>query len=211
MNPVLVYDSETSGLVDFKAPSEAPHQPHIVQLGAVLVDLDTWDEIAVLDVIVRPEGWTIPDDVAAIHGITTEHALDVGVSESMALGMLMELWNDTKPRLRVAHNEPFDCRIVRIGLMRFEDETLADHWKASPAECTQQLSTPILKLPPTDKMKRAGFFKHKSANLREAYQFFTGRELENAHSAMADVRGCLAVYRAIKAGQRTAAAAPLAA
>lgn len=209
MNPALVYDSETSGLVDFKAPSEAPHQPHIVQLGAVLVDLDTWDEIAVLDVIVKPEGWTIPDDVAAIHGITTEHALKVGVPESLAVELLLELHKQAG--FRVAHNEQFDCRIVRIACMRFFDEATADEWKAGKAECTQQLSTPILKLPPTDKMKRAGFFKHKSANLREAYEFFTGKPLENAHSAIADVRGCLAVYRAIKAGQRTAAAAPLAA
>jgi DNA polymerase-3 subunit epsilon len=207
MNIALAYDTETTGLPLFKEPSEHPDQPHIVQLGAMLVDLDTWKTIASLDVIVKPDGWTIPDDVAAIHGITTEHALAVGVSESMALGMLLELWDGATPRLRIAHNEQFDARIVRIALMRHEDDPLADRWKEGRAECTQALSTPILKLPPTEKMVRAGFTKHKSANLREAYQFFTGKPLQNAHSAMADVRGCLAVYRAIKSGQRTAAEA----
>lgn len=208
MNTALFFDTETTGLPLFKEPSEHPGQPHIVQLGAALVDLDTWKVLATLDVICKPDGWTIPADVAVIHGITTEHALDVGVSESMAVGMLLELWNESKPRTRIAHNTQFDDRIVRIALMRHEDEPLADRWKAGPTECTQLLATPIMNLPPTPKMRAAGFNKPKSANLREAYQFFTGQELKNAHSAMADVRGCMAVYRAIKAGQREAFKAP---
>lgn len=210
MNVALAYDSETTGLVDFKAPSEAPHQPHIVQLAAMLVDLDTWKTIASLDVIVRPEGWTIPDEAAAIHGVTTERALKVGVPESLAVELLLELHKQAA--VRVAHNEGFDARIVRIACKRFFDEATADEWKAGKAECTQLLSTPILKLPPTEAMLRTRFKNNfKSANLREAYEFFTGKPLQNAHSAIADVRGCLAVYRAIKAGQTTAAAAPLAA
>ncbi|MBX3603229.1 MAG: 3'-5' exonuclease [Rubrivivax sp.] len=198
MNPALFYDAETTGLPLFHEPSEDPRQPHMVQLGACLVDLDTWKTLATLDVIVRPDGWTIPDDVAAINGITTEQAMDLGVSESMALGMLLELWNENAPRLRVAHNEGFDARIVRIALMRYEDAPLADAWKAARSECTQLLSTPILNLPPTEKMLAARRKGPKSANLREAYAHFTGRELENAHTAIADVLACIEVYRAIK-------------
>jgi DNA polymerase-3 subunit epsilon len=203
----LFYDSETTGLPLFSEPSEDPRQPHIVQLGACLVDLDTFEEIACLDVIVRPDGWTIPDDVAAIHGITTERALDVGVSESMAVGMCMELWEASD--LRIGHNEQFDARILRIALMRHgtQPQVEADDWKAGKAECTQLLATPILKLPPTEKMRAAGRFHHKSANLGEAYRFFTGRALDGAHRAMVDVRACIEVYRAIKAGVREAVAA----
>jgi DNA polymerase III subunit epsilon len=75
------------------------------------------------------------------------------------------------------------------------------------AECTQALSTPILKLPPTEKMLRAGFRKNKSANLGEAYQFFTGRPLQGAHSAMVDVDACMACYFAMKDGVRAPMAA----
>lgn len=202
MNIALFYDSETSGLPLFSEPSEHPAQPHIVQLAACLVDLDTRQTIASMDVIVRPDGWTIPDQVAAIHGITTEHAWDVGVPEAQAVDMFMSLWGG---RTRIAHNESFDARILRIALKRHvdpRDTNLAippsDDWKASRAECTQLLSTPILKLPPTEKMKAAKRFHHKSANLGEAYKHFTGKELQNAHSAMADVQGCMEVYFAIK-------------
>ena len=211
MNIALAFDTETTGLPLFKEPSEHPDQPHIVQLAAVLVELDTRRELACMDVIVKPEGWTIPAEVSAIHGITQEHALDVGIPEAVAVEMLLALWAQ---RTRIAHNEQFDARIVRIACMRHAP-AFADSWKAGHAECTQLLSTPILNLPPTEKMKRAGFNRPKSANLGEAYEFFTGRKLENAHSAMADTRACLEVFHAVKnwrghkaeASQATAVAA----
>ena len=153
MNLAVFYDTETTGLPLFKEPSEHPGQPHIVQLGACLVDLDTRKTLATIDVICKPDGWIIPDDVAAIHGITTEHAADVGVPESLAVEMLLELVGE---RTRIAHNEQFDARIVRIACMRHFEPTQADAWKEGPAECTALLATPILKLPPTDRMRSAG-------------------------------------------------------
>lgn len=197
MNTALFFDTETTGLPLFREPSEHPDQPHLVQLAVLLMDLDKRETLAGMNVIVRPDGWVIPDDVAAIHGITTEKALALGVSESMALGMLLELWNEGEPRMRIAHNEQFDARIIRIALMRHEDARLADAWKAAPSMCTAQMATPIMKLPPTEKMLRAGFNKHKTPNLGEAYRHFTGRELHGAHSAMVDVRACAEVFLAI--------------
>ena len=198
MKTAIFYDTETTGLPDFKAPSEAEHQPHIVQLAACLVDLDTRKTIASMDVIVRPAGWIIPDDIAKIHGITTEHARAVGIPESLAVGIFMELWGH---RVRIAHNEQFDARILRIALMRFEDQATADDWKAGQSDCTAKLATPICKIPPTAKMVAAGFNKFKTANLSEAYRHFIGRDFENAHSAMADVQACMAVYFEIKGAE----------
>ena len=199
MNLALFYDTETTGLPDFKAPSEADHQPHIVQLAALLVDLDTRQTVQSMDVIVRPDGWTIPDEVAAVHGISTEHAAEVGIPERMAVQMFMELWSG---RNRVAHNQQFDARIVRIALMRHVDTQAADIWKKGAAECTAIMATPICQLPPTAKMVRAGFNRFKTPNLGEAYRHFTGKELQNAHSAMADVLACRDVYFAIKEAQQ---------
>lgn len=195
MRLALFYDTETTGLPLFNDPSEDPRQPHIVQLAACLVDVDSRKTLASLDVIVRPDDWTIPDEVSKLHGITTEHAMAVGMPEELAIELLLELW---RGRVRIAHNEQFDARIVRIALMRHVDAGAADSWKAGPAQCTQAMSTPILKLPPTERMKAAGRFHVKSANLGEAYKHFTGQELQNAHTALADVHACMAVFFAIQ-------------
>lgn len=195
MNIALFYDTETTGLPDFKAPSESPQQPHIVQLAAILVDLDTRKEIASMDVVIQPEGWVIPDDMAAIHGITTEFANKVGIPEKLAVQLFMELATGRK---RIAHNQQFDARIIRIALMRYSTEVTADEFKAGEAECTATMATPICNLPPTDKMLAAGMTKNKTPNLGEAYRHFMGKDFENAHSALADVRACMAVYFGIK-------------
>lgn len=201
----LFFDSETSGLPLYNEPSEDPRQPHIVQLGACLVDLATRKVLASLDVIVKPEGWVIPAEVAAIHGIDHERAMALGVPESLAVELLLELHKQAE--FRVAHNEDFDARIVRIACKRFFDEATTDEWKAGIAKCTATLSTPILKLPPTKKMVAAGRTHYKTPNLGEAYRFFTGRELVGAHSAMVDVLACMEVFHAIEAGQRQAVTA----
>ncbi len=198
MNIALFYDTETTGLPLFSEPSEDPRQPHIVQLAAALVDVDARKTIASIDTIIKPDGWTIPAEVSAIHGITTEHAMDVGVSESMAVGMLLELWREGA-RTRIGHNEQFDARILRIALMRHEDAPLSDRWKAGAAECTARMATPLCALPPTAKMRAANRNHFKTPNLGEAYAALCGGNLVGAHRAMADVHGCMAVYFAIKA------------
>lgn len=197
MTTILFYDTETSGLPLFHEPSEHPDQPHIVQLGACLVDADTRRVISTIDLIVRPDGWEIPDEVAAVHGITTEYAQAVGVDEATAVQALLDL--ERAAGYRVAHNESFDARILRIACMRFQGAEVADAWKARASKCTAQLSTPILALPPTDRMRAGGRTHHKTPNLGEAYRFFTGQPLVGAHSAMVDVRACMDVFFAIEA------------
>ena len=185
MNIALFYDTETTGLPLFKEPSEHPDQPHIVQLAACLVDRDDQRIISSMDVIVKPDGWTIPQEVTAIHGITTEQAMDVGVSEPVALEMLLQLWSG---RVRIGHNQSFDARIIRIAQKRhsFSLESQED-WKSGQSECTCYMARPFTKLE-----------KNKLPKLGEAYQHFMGKPMDNAHRAMADVNGCMAVYFAIQ-------------
>lgn len=189
MSLFLFYDTETTGMPDFGQPSEAPHQPHIVQLGAMLVDPASRDIVASLDLTVKPDGWIIPDEAAAVHGITTEHALRVGVDENLAVAAFIGMWRQAVKR--VGHNESFDARILRIALKRlgFEDgPALADVWKAAEAECTMKLTTPICRIPST---RGSGF---KWPKLTEAYEHLFGRPMEGAHKALTDARGCMEVY-----------------
>ncbi len=181
----LFLDTETTGMPDFGAPSESPQQPHIVQLAAALVDVDMRRTIASVDLVVKPEGWEIPAEVTAIHGITTEHAADVGVPETLAIEALLALWRSAQ--VRIGHNESFDARIVRIGLKRFQDDVIADAWKAFPAECTMRQARPICALP-----------KSKAPTLAEAHAILCGSPLHGAHSALGDMLGCMAVYWALR-------------
>lgn len=59
---IIFYDTETTGLPLWREPSEHPDQPHIV-------------EIASMNALIRPDGWTISPEAAAIHGISQERAL----------------------------------------------------------------------------------------------------------------------------------------
>lgn len=193
----LFFDTETSGLPDWGQPSEAPHQPHIVQLGALLVDLHTGEELRSLDVIVKPDGWVIGDDTAAIHGITQERALAEGIPEKDAVEQLLDMWSNCSTR--IGFNESFDMRIVRIALKRLfaERENLADLWKGAPAECMKIASTKPCNLPPTPKMVAARRFHPKAPTLAEAYFHFFKKPMEGAHSAMGDARGTMEIYFAM--------------
>ena len=133
----LFYDTETTGLPLFSEPSEDPRQPHIVQLAALLVDLDTCKVLSSIDLTVCPTDWEIPEDVVKIHGITNELAHDIGVQEEHAVEVFIQLWETAV--VRVGHNEQFDARIMRIALHRHHSSGFGCHpdaWKAGKAECT---------------------------------------------------------------------------
>lgn len=178
MKTILFYDTETQGLPVWKEPSDSVNQPHLVQLGAVLVDANTQKVISSMDVIIKPDGWVIPDEVAAIHGITTEIALEVGIPEKLALEMFLAMRGESE---RVAFNKTFDQRIIRIAAKRYLDEPAQEKWAVKEDHhCAMR-------------MARADM-GGKQPKLIEAYKHYTGKELVDAHSAMADTKACMDVY-----------------
>lgn len=205
MKPILIYDTETNGLPLWDKPSEHPGQPHITQLAAELFDPESGRTLAFMDMLVEPQGWKIPEELEKLTGITNDIAMRFGQPVSRVLGSFMHMWK--RADVRVAHNESFDARMVRIELFRQldHDATTHDEWKKGPAFCTQSNSTTILNLPPTAKMVAAGRNHAKSPNLGEAYQFFTGKKLEGAHNAAVDLAACKAVYFGILNHQTKAA------
>lgn len=198
MDTILIYDTETTGLPKFSLPSDDPSQPHIMQIAAQLCNVDTREVLASMDFLIKPDGWTIPDDVAALTGITTEKAMEFGLPIRTVLPFFLSMWKKATLH-RVAHNESFDMRMVRIEIKRDRgyDEGFADVWKAAPAFCTCTSSTKIVNLPPTPKMIAANRNTPKQPNLSEAYKYFTGLELVNAHNAATDIMACKEVYFAL--------------
>ena len=194
---ILFYDTETNGLPLYGESSEDPRQPHITQLAAELCIEATGKTLSSMNFLIQPEGWTIPDNIVAMNGITVESCTAYGIKIADAVRLFLGMWEMAD--LRAGHNQPFDARIIRIALMRdwimwpqpIQSE-YADRWKDAPSYCTQANSTKIVNA------ARPAGEKSKIANLREAYKHFTGLELIDAHNAAADVAACKAVYYGIK-------------
>jgi len=185
---ILFFDTETTGLPDFRLPDDHEHQPHCVQLAAVLTD-DAGKEQAQINVIIKPDGWEIPAQAAEVHGITTEHAQRYGVRNVVAAGMLHDL--AACAEIAVAHNIKFDAQIVRTMFARAG----RPQWQIPSRKfCTAEAATPVLNLPPTERMIAAGFDKPKMPKLEECIAHFYGETLEGAHDALVDVRACARVY-----------------
>lgn len=189
----LCYDVETTGIPLFKEPSDDPRQPHVVEIAAILANRET--EVERWQAIVKPEGWTVPADVAKIHGITTEKALAEGRPAAEVFAEFHALW--LRSSFRAAHSESFDARMIRIEFKRHRPAD-ADPWKAGKARCTADLSTNICRLPPTQRMVEAGRSgQFKKPKLEEAYKFFFGATFHDAHRAMPDAEACLRILREI--------------
>lgn len=199
---ICIFDTETTGLPAFKLPSDDPSQPHIVDICALLYT-PQGDLVDSFEAMIRPDGWEIPNEVAVIHGITTEIALEQGIPEAEAIEGFMSIWRQAG--LRVAHNVSFDDRILRIALMRFMGAEVADQVKAAPNYCTCNTAKPIVQCPPTEKMIAAGLGKqYKPPTVAEALAFFTGEELVDGHRARPDAEACARVYFALQAYQSAA-------
>ena len=191
---IMFYDTETTGLPIWKEPSEHPNQPHLCQFTAVLIDDETMEELDHVDILIKPDGWTIPDEVIAIHGITTERALDVGVPEARASDEFLRL---TKAADTVcAYGIPFDMRIMRIAMLRAGiSKDACDLFGATlKTHCVMKQATPFAKVPPSDKMMATGRKTFKTPSLTEGVKALLGEDLEGAHDANVDVAATMRLY-----------------
>jgi DNA polymerase-3 subunit epsilon len=195
----LIYDTETSGLPAWNQRSNDPCQPHIVQAAMLLVG-DDGRERSSAALIVRPEGWIISPEMTAIHGISHERAMDEGVPEGQVTDLYVAL--QATAALRVAHNEHFDRRIMRIAMLRAGiSRPEVERIEARPSFCTCNASTRIVKLPPSPAMLAKNMRWSKTPKLAECYAFFFDEEMADAHTALGDARACNRVYGALKALQ----------
>ncbi len=194
----LVFDSETSGLPDNARPVDDPAQPSIVQLAAQLCAEDG-APIAGFSLIVNA-GVPIPERVAAVHGITAERAALLGVTPEFALQAFQHLY--ARAGLIVAHNLKFDRALIETLIARVHGKIMP---LRKPLFCTMEAATPIVNLPPTERMIAAGFNKPKPPKLEECIRHFFGEELKGAHDAMVDLAACRRVYLHLRSLERAAA------
>lgn len=192
MKKYLFFDSETTGLLDFKLDLMDPSQPRICQLAAVLTD-EEGTHLEEVNAIIKPDGWTVPSEAAAINHLTTEICEEKGIY----MVDVLKAFNELKAACtdRVAFNITYDKRMLareaHIYKIPHDSTDIASH-------CVMLMATPYCKLPPTDKMMKAGRKCFKTPNLKEAYSTLFGKEFENAHNAFADVIACKEIFFHLK-------------
>jgi DNA polymerase-3 subunit epsilon len=180
--PRMYFDTETTGLLNFRAPLHHPDQPRIVQYAAILLAPD-WTELASVNLLRKPNGWEIPAGASAVHGITTPKASAYGCELLTILACFQAFCNSAVQL--VAHNMDFDLKVIGIEAAR---EKLTLDISDKKIFCTMLGSMNICKLP-----GRHG--QYKWPKLSEAYNIFFGEELQGAHDALVDVRACARVHR----------------
>lgn len=190
----IVFDTETTGLPKNKWRSalQGPaNWPDLVSICWLVYD-DDWDLVRKEYHVVRPQGWTIPAEASAVHGITQADAEASGEPLAAVLGRFAE---DLKTAGRlVAHNMLFDKNVVQGAYKWRLGVEPAEFWPAAEF-CTMEASRNLLCLPwksPQTPGKPTSF---KPPRLSELWTYaFSGTPQPEAHNSEGDALATAAIY-----------------
>lgn len=191
ISDVLFLDTETTGIPDRSAKWDVDFDsyPHVVQI-AWLHGCKAENHI------IRPDGWEIPDETVAVHGITTEYAKENGEPFAAVVDMLIQDCHEAG--LICGHNIHFDTQIVKANILR---ELGREYYDANDVESALFKGKRIDTMRPTMKWvdARMANGRLKFPNLTELYSRCFPGESFPAHDAMEDVKAvarCLPVILA---------------
>jgi len=184
---ILLFDTETIGFFLDREPIDHPGQPHLVQIAAQLCE-DDGQIIGSFSYIVNP-GVDIPEQASKVHGITTDKAKALGITNEAAVAAFRHFYQIAD--LVVAHNIKFDKGVMEVAIYRQFGKIMS---LKKQLFCTMEAAAPIVDLPPTERMISAGFNKPKPPKLEECIKHFFDEKLDGAHDAMVDVIACRRVY-----------------
>lgn len=179
---LLFFDTETTGLCNFKADAPLDVQPHIVSLAAILCD-ENANELDTLSIIVAPYGKSSHPRAEEKHGISESRRMKEGIPVADALASFVSI--ALRASVAVAHNFKFDHMALNCAYL---SRSLPSPFPCLVPFCTMEATTPVLRLP-------TKWGKYKFPKLEEAYfHFFPSRPPYNAHEALADTRACKDIY-----------------
>lgn len=182
----LFFDTETTGLPRrWNAPvTDVDNWPRLVQLAWICYD-DQGERLESRNAVIKPEGFTIPAEVARIHGITQQLALEKGENLETVLEEFSGKIDEAQAL--VGHNISFDECIVGA---EFERLRMMTSLFLKPKYCTMKTATDYCKLP-----AKKGF---KAPKLSELHQALFGTGFEHAHDALADVEATARCFWKLK-------------
>jgi DNA polymerase-3 subunit epsilon len=179
----LFFDTETTGLPKQRnrSATEDPNNwPEPVSISWIV----TQDSkiLRAKSYIVKPGGWTIPEESVQIHGIPQDLAVAQGLDLNTILG---EFIRDLRSvDVVVAHNLDFDKNVMTAASIRLKH----DHALLWPQLefCTMESSRVLCKIP---LLSQNALFKFKSPKLSELYKHLFGQDPQKLllHSSLGDV------------------------
>lgn len=180
---ILVFDTETNGKpINYKAAkNDTSNWPRVVQL-AWAVFTHEGALVRGRQQIIKPDGWSIPDEVVAIHGISEQKANADGVPMLIAIRDFVADYESCDTL--VAHNIGFDYPVLGCEMIRYQ---IRPKNKIERHVCTMNASTDFCKLP-------GGYGKYKWPKLMEVHQLLFKEGFDGAHDAMNDVLACGRVF-----------------
>lgn len=193
---IIYFDTETTGLpeneyVNGRKQMVSPLDkwetyPHIVQMSWVFNGTEN-------DFIIMPDGWSIPAEVAEIHGISQEKARNEGMP--WVAVMVRFLKDLQKCSAICAHNINFDIRLVIANTIRSFGQKFYDDNVAPFIGKDRQIDTMIKTI---DFVAIPGKFgRYKWPTLTELHTKLFG-EAFHAHNSMDDVRAMVRCYVELK-------------
>lgn len=200
----LVFDTETTGLAKTQiiSPSTIHLWPHVVQFSYIVFDTESNEIVKIKDSIIKvPDGFTITEENAKIHGITTEISLAKGID---LLPVLEEFFADFDSADHiVGHNVSFDINMIKAELQRLimnsSDKKLQEYLTtintSTKFYCTMQETIELCAIELKDKYGRP--YK-KFPKLVELYQKMFGVTPKNLHNSLNDVIVCLRCFIKLK-------------
>lgn len=188
-NVRLYIDTETTGLpIDYKEHyTKLENWPYIVQVALIIED-DNYGILAKRDIIVKPDGYTIPESSYKIHGITNEKA-ESGEKREDVFGFLDEILNNTD--IIIGHNASFDLNIIRAEIIRTKGKgNVLFEKKKHKVIDTMRIGKDLCKIP--GNFMYGGY---KYPKLDELYYKLFNKHFENQHNAMADIEATFECYK----------------
>ena len=195
---VLVFDTETTGLIKGPRPRALEQYPHITQITAILYSVPEQKIVAVLNEFVAlPEGVHIDPYASQITGITDEICRERGRPIKDILQVLCELVLTCN--VLVAHNYEFDSEVINAELHRCSEripkyyvkmfqENYLQHNRISPF-CTMKNSVEFCNL-------KTAYGRQKYPKLIELYRALFGLSPISGqmHNSAVDTWVCLRCF-----------------
>ena len=181
----LIFDTETTGLpLDKNAPlTNFSNWPRMVQLAWQIHDANG-KFVKAENHIIKPEGYIIPINASMVHGISTEHALNVGED----LNHVLDIFTETLKTVKyvVGHNVEFDLNVVGCEYLRTKG--------VNPLEQKLMVDTCTEKTANFCKLGGGPGRKFKKPKLAEIHQLLFNEGFDMAHNASADVEATARVF-----------------